>query len=137
MVALATGATLVHAQGLFKISGGLSGGVIQTNTSSFYSQNTGTFTTGTMANSLSGQVYDFAVLVASSTTAGDANPSGSDWSQAEISGSLTPVTATNYAVAGDILGPGGSSGWAENNLALGGSLEFMLVGWSANLGTLS
>jgi len=136
-IGLATGATLVNAQGLIEISSRPAGSVT-TNTSSFYAQGTGTFTTGeTYSGNVAPGAYDYALLIASTTTAGDVSPSGADWSQAQIFGGGGPITASNYngAVFGAISGNGGVSGVGVAGWAAGTADDLLLVGWSSNLGS--
>ena len=138
LCSLLAGAVFVHAQATFKIFGNLMGGGVMTNTSNFYAQNVGIYTVGLMAPSTSGQVYDFAMLVATTTNAADETPWGADWSVADLYGTSTPVMATNFFLAaGQMAGPGGSSGFEQANLVPGNSEYVMLVGWSANLGSMN
>jgi hypothetical protein len=138
VIGLTVGAVFVHAQGTIEISARPVGAVL-TNTDSFYNQSAAGATTGETYAGTAGnvQAYDYALLIASTTTAGDASPLGGDWSQAAISGSpSTFITASNYStVAGAVEGSGGVSGVAVNSWTPGTDMDIMLVAWSSNLGS--
>jgi hypothetical protein len=141
IVSLALGAAFVHAQGLIEIAARPVGSVM-TNTSSFYNQNAGTFSRGPIPTQpQAGAAYYFALLIASTTTAGDASPLGSDWSQAIVGAGTsfgTPgdfITASNSVnLVGGVSGTGGTVGVPVNGWVPGATMQMMLVGWSANLG---
>jgi len=123
--------SLVHAQGLISIASRPVGS-IQTNTSQYFAQNSGTFTRGPIpTQAVAGPAYYFALLIASTTTAGDASPLGPDWSQAQIfGGGGAFITATNSLnLTGGVSGTGGISGVAVAGWAPGTSMDVMLVGW--------
>jgi hypothetical protein len=137
MLGLVAGATFVHAQGLVEIAARPAGSV-QTNTSSFYLQNPGSQVRGAIPTQATvGAAYDFALLIASTTTAGDSSPLGADWSQAQIfGGGGAFVTASNSVnLAGGVSGSGGISGVGVTGWAPGTAMNVMLVGWSAGLGS--
>jgi hypothetical protein len=134
IVGLTAGAALVHAQGFIEMVGQSS--AIVTNTASFYAQSVQTTGKIYNASSFAGG-YDFALLYATSTTAGDSSPLGADWNIITTNGAgatLTSMIANNGSAPGGLLGPGGTSGIAVN-LAPGTTYEVMLVGWSSNEGS--
>jgi len=125
---LAAVTTMVHAQGFIIYTG--SSGNIQTNTSSYYAQGAGT-TGKTFSSTTSLGAYDFALLESSTAlTGGASNPS---WTQVGANGGSAIVAGTG-AGPGSLLGPGSSSGVAIN-AAAGTAENFILVGWSSNLGS--
>ncbi len=134
LIALAFGTTCVQAQSLISIAGRPVGSV-QTNTSVIGGSGgiTGPIPTQTQA----GAASYFALLIASTTTAGDTSPFGPDWSQAQVFGSPgTFITATNSLnLVGGVSGTGGVNGVAVDGWIPGTAMNLMLVGWSANLGT--
>jgi len=137
MLSLVAGAAFVHAQGLISIAGRPVGSV-QTNTSSFLNQGSGTVIRGAIPTQpQAGAVYDFALLIATTTTAGDSTPLGADWSQAQISGGGGAfITASNSVnLAGGVSGTGGTPGVGVTGWAPGAAMNIMLVGWSAGLGS--
>ncbi len=113
---------LANAQGLIKIY----------NAATFYTISTNGGPTGPSIgrtpNGAGGiNLYYYTLLVGTSSTS--LTP--------ETWGSGQTLTATNYTiVAGGIIGPGGSSGFAADNWAYGTSQYVQLVGWSANLGSI-
>jgi PEP-CTERM motif-containing protein len=133
-IGLFAGATLIHAQGAIEIAARPAGSV-QTNTSSFYAPGAGT------AGAIPTQVnapgaYDFALLIATSTSAGDVSPSGADWTQAQIFGGGGPILVSNSVnIAGGISGTGGAGGVSVAGWAAGTTMDVLLVGWSSNLGS--
>jgi hypothetical protein len=143
ILGLATGATLVHAQGYLNLVS--AGAGVTTNTGSLSVPGTsGKTSTGNLAPF----AYQYALLFipnSAAPTAGDtSSPDGSDWVQlyTDVSGSAgVALTLTNYTTQfGGIEGSGGTGniqaiGAGNQAYANGSSYYTMLVGWSSNLGT--
>ena len=102
---------------------------------------TSTFAPGFVGNSgTSGKIgsaangFYFTLLYTTGATPGNNNPLTAGWLQSTISG--TPVIGTNFTgLAGDMQGPKGSGTMLLDNWAAGQAGSFIIVGWSANLGT--
>ncbi len=68
------------------------------------------------------------------TTPANNNPLTAGWTQVTVGG--TPVVGTNYNLAaGDMQGPAGSGTMLPDNWAAGQAGKFIIIGWSANLGS--
>lgn len=84
---------------------------------------------GTAANG-----YYFTLLYTTGVAPVNNSPTNAGWLQATIG--AVPVIGTNYSgLAGDMQGPKGSSTMLLDNWAAGQAGSFIIVGWSANLGT--
>ena len=140
---LAAGTMLLQAQGLIKIN---QTGVVRTNTaySSFSGGNETGGVNAAMPNLASGKIFYFQLLLApmntfTANTHSSTNPLASGW----YAPTAYPL-ATNSPV-GAISGAGGASGagvatWTPGDASAtadtqGTEMDFLLVGWSANLGT--
>jgi hypothetical protein len=127
-IGLVAGATLIHAQGYIEFYG--PSAAIGTNSASTYGN--GGASQGKLLGT-AGQ-YDFALLYATTTTAGDASPLGANWSLVTLDAGGA-LLGNNFAGdAGGLTGPG-TSGGVQVDLAAGTTYEAMLVGWSATLGS--
>jgi len=129
-------ATLLHGQGYIEFYG--SSANIETNTASFYNQVAyGSGTAGkTAAYSLGGQIFDYALLFLSSNPGGSANPTNQSWSSVSTYVGSNLIIGTNSVAPGGLYGLNTSSG-VQVNMAATTQYWVMLVGWSANLGTLA
>jgi len=140
--ALAVGLLASYGQGTLKVYNISATYAISTNTgTSIFAGGTQTGgTSGKLALPATGNLYYFALLAApyspSTTTT---NPS----TFAGLSGSFVAVAGiSNSTVAGGISGPGGNAGsavtgWAaptDANYNTAAEMNYILVGWSANLG---
>jgi hypothetical protein len=138
LMALATGAALVQAQGFLTFSSGTSFGA---------TTNNGAGGSGKISASAAAPFgYDFTFLYIATGigTAGDlANLNSGNWVQLALDLGGTPgalLMGTNAPIAGNFAGNGGagsvqaigSNGAAFNS---GTSYSLALVGWSANLGS--
>lgn len=125
---LAAVTSLVHGQGYIIFTG--STGNIQTNSASYYSQAGGSAAKIPNSTTAPG-AYDFALLESSSVLTGGASNPG--WTQVAVfNGSA--IVAGQGPGTGSLLGPNGSGG-VQINAAAGTAINFLLVGWSANLGS--
>jgi hypothetical protein len=141
---LAAGTILLQAQGLIKIN---QPSVVSTNTaySSFSGGNETGGASALTPGFISGKIFYYQLLLAPMSTFvvdthSSTNPLASGW----YAPAAYPL-ATNSPGAGTIAGSGGASGAAVATWATGGAsatsdtqgteLQFLLVGWSANLGT--
>jgi len=145
-LSLMAGTMLSNAQGLIKFFNLSATFLVSTNTS-FSTFAGGTQTGGVggvTAGSPSGQVYYYQLLIApmgtfSSGSFASTNPLASGWTAPAGYG-----LATNFVGAGTLAGPGGNSGTGVSGWANGGpgatsdtqgtEMDYLLVGWSANLG---
>jgi len=129
ILALASAATFVHAQGT----------VIFNNASALYFNSTNaTLIGGTIGKTATTALgFDYAVLIANyGSGAPTNNPLNAAWSGAVLTGN-------NYSLlAGGIAGQGGAggapvAGWGVPgaNYTDGTEKYYMIVGWSSNLGT--
>jgi hypothetical protein len=132
-LALASIATGVFAQGQVGLSN-FTGGITTNDVLSSFSG------AGTLVATTSGKLaavangYYFTLLYDTATTPANNNPLTVGWTQVTIGG--TPVIGTNYpTLAGDMQGPTGSGTMTPDNWAAGTAGNFIIVGWSANLGT--
>ena len=141
---LAAGTMFLQAQGLIKIN---QASVVNTN-SAYSSFSGGNETGGASALTpgfISGKIFYYQLLLAPmntfvANTHSSTNPLASGW----YAPTAYPL-ATNTPGAGTIAGSGGGSGGAVATWATGGAsatsdtlgteMDFLLVGWSANLGT--
>jgi hypothetical protein len=121
--------TLVHAQGFIAFYGSAAG--ITTN-GAIYSTGLSNAPAGKTFGTVANQ-YDYQLLFATSTTAGDSSPLGADWQLVTLNGG-GQLLGNNFASnPGAMTGPGTSGGVGVN--LNGGTTYFaMLVGWSAGLG---
>jgi len=124
IIVLAGTAVMVHAQGYIEFAGSVAN--ITTN-------NAATSSSGKIPGNSAGSQYYFALLYASSSPGVGATPSNGAWSLATVDGGGL-LLGTNGAVAGSLLGNGGSGG-VQVNMAAGTTYSVELVGWSASLGT--
>lgn len=135
LIGVVAGAALVHAQG--NISMTLLSAAISTN-STFYATGYPTTAGGVTGHIGGGNGFYFALLAATSTSAGDAgNPNGPDWAALSPVQNISGTASNAIAVGvngGGVSGPGGSSGFSSS-LTAGTTYDMMVVGWSANLGT--
>jgi len=130
---MVVGATLVHAQGYIEFYGTVA--AITTNSTQSYFSNSlsgGTFGK-TSPSSTAPNAFDYALLFATSTTAGDSSPLGADWQLATEDGGAQ-LLGSNFTGAGGLTGPG-TSGGVQVNLAASTAYACMLVGWSSALGS--
>lgn len=126
---LVVGATLVHAQGYIIFTG--NSAAITTNSTAAYG---GGSQTGTSGRTLQGAgAFDYQLLFATSTTAGDASPLGPDWILATQNGGAALIGNNFVGNPGGLTGPGTSSG-VQVSMASGTTYDVMLVGWSSGLG---
>lgn len=128
IISLALGTTFIHAQG-FVILNSVAAD-ITTNTAGYdlgQSGISGKISEGTGA-------YDFALLYATVTTAGDSSPLGPDWNVITLDGGGQLLGHNFAGIAGGLTGPGTSAG-VQVDLASGTTYDVMLVGWSSNLGS--
>jgi hypothetical protein len=133
ILSLAAITTGLQAQGLVVFS--TFAGTLKTNmTQSIWSQgigNNGGSASGNISGTANG--FYFTVLIAASSP-GTNYPGNLNWTPALYAGST--MIGTNYpAVAGDMQGPKGSGATAIDNWGSGATESFVIVGWSANLGT--
>jgi hypothetical protein len=77
--------------------------------------------------------YYFTLLFDTATIPANNNPLTTGWTQMTIDG--VPVIGTNSSTAGDMMGPKGNGTMLPDNWAAGQSGSFIIVGWSADLGT--
>jgi len=78
--------------------------------------------------------FDYALLFATSTTAGDSSPLGADWQLATLQGG-GQLLGNNFAASpGGLTGPNLANG-VQVDMAVGTTYSAMLVGWSATLGS--
>jgi hypothetical protein len=135
IIALATGSSLVHAQnGLLSWQNATAHPM--TNTTYYASGYPSTIgaVSGFTAGSLTGSIYYFMLLTATSTTSADnGNPLGPDWNVLTYNtGGI--AYGTNNIVAGTVRGFNGAAGFASD-LNVGITYDDMVVAWSASLGT--
>jgi hypothetical protein len=128
---LIAGATLVQAQGFIAMYG--PSAAITTNSTVTYSGTpTGGGSTGrTLAPALT---FDYALLFATSTTAGDSSPLGADWQLATLFAGGQLLGNNFVGNPGGMTGPNLANG-VQVNLASGTTYSALLVGWSATLGS--
>jgi hypothetical protein len=137
-VALASIASGVFAQG--QVSFGNLVGNITTNSSASSFADPG-FVANSGSNgkiAAGGNGFYFTLLYTTGTTPANNNPLTAGWTQATYSdgvASLKPVVGTNYIIAGDMIGPKGTGTMLVDNWGAGVSGNYIIVGWSANLGT--
>jgi hypothetical protein len=78
--------------------------------------------------------YYFTLLFDTAGTPANNNPLTLGWTQATTGG--VPIIGTNYpTIAGDMWGPKGIQTMLVDNWAAGTAGSFIIVGWSASLGT--
>lgn len=136
ILSLAAVTTLCNAQGniyFYSFSG------MQTNTakSSFIG---GTESGGAGGVTMSAAGSYYYTLLLSSTDPGSTDPLTAGWTQAIYSNTTSTVTSpfsgNNYpGIAGAFEGPNGTASTTIANWGAGVSDYFMVVGWSANLGS--
>jgi hypothetical protein len=146
MTAMAVGTLFLHAQGTVEIHGQFSVAAdISTNTgsSSAIGGNQTGGTSGLTGTAANGFYYALFIQPYVGTVTTVTNPLAGGWAQATFNVGGGPVMATNISgTAGSINGAGGAAGFAVNNWALpttgsyssAGTNQYLLVGWSANLG---
>lgn len=130
ILGLAAITTGLQAQGLVTFYS--FSGTIKTNTA--LSSLSGGNQVGGTAGAITGTAnsFYFTVLISSSTPS--SNPTNSGWTQALYAGS--GIIGTNYSgLAGDMQGPKGTSSTPIDNWSSGSTENYIIVGWSANLGT--
>jgi len=139
-LAMASIATGVFAQGQVSwanFTGNIStNGVVSQFAGTGYTVTPGTAglsgkTSGSIANG-----FYYTLLFDTGATPANNNPLTAGWTQATVGGS--PVVGTNYnnaALPGDMQGPKGSGTMLPDNWAAGQAGSFIIVGWSANLGS--
>ena len=134
IISLTMGTALLRAQGLISFNDLVAG--IQTNTSSYYAQDIGSYVSGkTFTSAIAPDGYNYIVLAATSTNAADLeNPLGPDWSAVTFEGESTLGMGTNNPASGGISGSGGASPGFASDLEAGSLYYIMAVGWSSNLG---
>jgi hypothetical protein len=132
-LALASLATGVFAQGqiyFYNLGGGVTTNAVTSQFASGYTATPGG--SGKIASTANG--YYFTLLYDTAAVPANNNPLTAGWSQVTVGG--TPVIGTNYnGIAGDMQGPKGTTTMLPDNWAAGQSGSFIIVGWSASLGT--
>lgn len=130
IVCLSVATALVHGQGYIIYVGNVAN--IQTNTSTYYAQGAGNPVSGkTLSSNVAPGTYQFALLESVTfLTGGAANPG---WHQVAAFGGGV-LQGGQGPGPGGMTGPGGSSG-VQIDAPAGTAENFLLVGWSSNLGS--
>jgi len=131
-LALASIAAGVFAQGNVSFAN-LTGGITTNAVLSPYS-NAGQLNATTSGKTpATGGAFYFTLLYDTAGTPASANPLAAGWSQVTSNG--VGVTGTTALNAGDMEGQAGAGAMTVDNWAAGQAGKFIIVGWSANLGT--
>ena len=139
-ISLMVGTALLYGQGSIEIYNiGAANGNYTNMTISTFAGGPGATGTGGLGGGLTvtaANGFYYTLLIAAYGGAAPADtPTAGPWSQAVNSSTSLPATATNYLVAGGMRAAGGSGGLNINSWAAATTNYFMLVGWSANLGS--
>jgi hypothetical protein len=132
-LALASIATGVFAQGQVSwanLTGGLTTNSVTSQWATGFASTSGASGSGKLA--LTGTYY-FTLLYDTATTPANNNPMAAGWTQVTVGG--VAAIGTNALAAGDMEGPKGGGTMLPDNWAAGTAGSFIIVGWSANLGS--
>jgi len=131
-LAMASIATGVFAQGQVAFAN-LTGGLTTNSVASSYAASGFTANAGGSGKLALTSAYYFTLLYDTAATPANNNPLTAGWSQVTVGG--TAVIGTNALAAGDMEGPKGGGTMLPDNWAAGTAGSFIIVGWSANLGS--